>query len=192
MTQHIVTLKKPAGMAIKQFKGIVSQIEAKRPLLTYTEKQQCQEFLKLAGIRQGINGGSLNFNVAELLKSELNNLSPLGIEVTELHMKINALPVFLDLVLHNDLYSLSQKEVAKNERLIRSKGYMDCKDDPSFWQKKIWDAAGEVCRVILISKGIGEKTNKFFRCEAWFKKGQDMPIEEKQPVFSQYLADLVV
>lgn len=190
MTEYIVTFDKPKGMTFKDFQNIVKEIERKRGLLSVSEKKQCQELLKTAGIKKSLAKGSLNYHVKNLLNSGFEVTST-GREVTELHMKINALPMFLEIVLHDELYKLSQKEVAENEAFIRSKGYMDCDDDPHYWQKRVWSDS-QTCKVILISKGVGENTNQFYRIEAVFKKGQDMPIEEKQPVYSQYLRDLVI
>ena len=184
--QYIVSISKPSGMPVKEFKRTVALMEEKRSRLSYAEKQQCQELLKTAGIQQSFGKGSLNFCV----KSLLNELTQPAREVVELHMKINALPMFLELVMHDELYALSQKEVAEVDAYIRSKGYMDCKDDPAYWQKKVWN--GDVCRVILISKGVGEKSGQFYRCEAFFKKGGDMPFEEKDAVYVQYLKDLII
>ena len=84
-------------MTVKEFKQTVLLIEKKRPLLSYEEKQQCQELLKSAGIKKELMGNSLNFNVAELIKDGIADITPAGIEMTELHMKINALPIFLKL-----------------------------------------------------------------------------------------------
>jgi hypothetical protein len=181
--QIVVPMNKPAGMPPKEFKQVVSKIENVRLLLSYEEKQKCQEVLKLAGIKQSTGQGSLNFCIKPLL----SELTPLAREATELHMKINALPVFLELVIHSELWEMSQKEVDKNKPLLLSKGYVEIDD---YFQKKVW--SGNVCRVILISKGIGKKSAQFYRCEAFFRKGEDMPFEEKEPVYSQYLKDLIV
>lgn len=181
--QTIVSMNKPKGMPVKQFKKIISEIERIRPLLTYDEKQKCQEVLKLAGIKQANGLGSLNFCIKELLPE----LTPLAREATELHMKIGALPIFLEMVMHDELYEMAIKEVAENKAYLLSKGYFEIED---YFQKKVW--SGDVCRVILISKGIGEKSAQFYRCEAFFRKNEEMPFEEKEPVYSQYLKDLVI
>lgn len=180
---YIASMNKPAGMTVKEFKRTVDKIEQVRNLLSHAEKQKCQEILKLAGFRQSLGQGSLNFCIKPLLPE----LSELSQQAVELYMKINALPLFLDLVMQDELYTMAEKEVAENKAFLLSKGYTEIED---YFQKKVW--SGDVCRVILISKGIGEKSAQFYRCEAFFKKGQEMPIRELMPVYSQYLRDLVI
>lgn len=183
MSYTIVQMNKPAGMSVKEFKRTVAEIERIRPLLSYEEKHKCQDVLKTAGIKQANGKGSLNF----CIKSLLHELTPLSQQAVNLHMKINALPLFLELVMHDELYIMAEKEVAANKAFLISKGY---KEIENYFQKKVW--LGDVCRVILISKGIGEKSAQFYRCEAFFRKDEEYPFEEKKPVYSQYLVDLII
>ena len=105
---YIVSMNKPAGMSVKEFKSVVAEVEKIRTMLSYGEKQKCQEVLKLAGIKKHFHKCSLNFAV----KSFLHELTPLARDAVELHMKIGALPIFLSMVLNDELWTSSQKEIA--------------------------------------------------------------------------------
>ena len=187
MPKKILEIKKPSGMKYKDFIRIVTDIQRKIELLRKSEGElkQCNSFLIDAGIKNEINKKGLVFNVIELFKK--SELTPLIKELIELHIKINAINSFLEVCFRNNLYSHSMKEIEKNRSFILSKGYVEMDE---FFEKKVW--SNDVCRVILIGKGLGEKSRQFYRCEAFFKKNEDLPFNELPAVHSDVFRDLIL